>query len=72
VPITGQITGAFLVAASVGGMSLPWIIGQLFEPVGPQVAILAILAALIGATVVFGVLVYYSERKLAAIPSKLG
>jgi hypothetical protein len=53
-------------------MSLPWIIGQLFEPVGPQVAILAILAALIGATVVFGVLVYYSERKLAAIPSKLG
>lgn len=72
VPITGQITGAFLVAASLGGMSLPWIIGQLFEPVGPQVAILAILAALIGATVVFGVLVYYSERKLAAIPSKLG
>lgn len=72
VPITGQITGAFLVAASVGGMSLPWVIGQLFEPVGPQVAMMVILAALIGAMAVFGMLVLYSERKLPVAASEVG
>jgi len=40
---TGQITSFFFVGASTGGMFLPWVIGQLFEPVGPRVTILAIL-----------------------------
>lgn len=71
VPLTGQITGAFLVAASVGGMSLPWVIGQLFEPVGPQVAVALILAALVGAMVVFGVLMVYSEQRFSAVTSEL-
>ncbi len=39
---TGQITSFFFVGASTGGMFLPWVIGQLFEPVGPQVTMIAI------------------------------
>ncbi len=35
--ITGQVTGWFLVGASIGSMSIPLLIGQLFEPIGPQV-----------------------------------
>lgn len=32
--ITGTIAGLFLVGAGVGGMILPWLIGQVFEKVG--------------------------------------
>ena len=32
--VTGTITGLFLVGAGVGGMILPWLIGQAFEQVG--------------------------------------
>jgi FHS family Na+ dependent glucose MFS transporter 1 len=50
--ITGQVTGWFFVGASLGGMSLPWLIGQFFESIGPHVMMFAILAVLIGAVIV--------------------
>jgi FHS family Na+ dependent glucose MFS transporter 1 len=62
VRITGQVTAWFLVGASLGGMSLPWLIGQLFESVGPGVTMSAILADLILALGVFGVLLAASRR----------
>jgi FHS family Na+ dependent glucose MFS transporter 1 len=51
--ITGQITGWFLVGASAGAMSLPWLIGQMFETGGPQILMVVMLAALALAGVVF-------------------
>ncbi len=51
--LTGRVTGWFLVGASLGGMSLPWLIGQLFERIGPQIAMWLILADLILASAVF-------------------
>ena len=44
--ITGQITSWFFVGASLGGMTMPWIIGQLFESIGPHVTMLTITADL--------------------------
>ena len=35
--ITGSVTGWFLVGTGLGGMFLPWLIGQAFVLVGPQV-----------------------------------
>lgn len=35
--ITGGVTAIFLAGSSLGGMTLPWLIGRWFEPVGPQV-----------------------------------
>lgn len=59
-PITGRITGWFFVGSSAGGMSVPWLIGQLFEPAGPASVFhvilldlgigLAVLAALLART----------------------
>jgi FHS family Na+ dependent glucose MFS transporter 1 len=60
--ITGKITSWFLVGGGAGGMSLPWLIGQLFESVGPRVTMLAIMADLVVAAGVFAVLVFYSTR----------
>jgi FHS family Na+ dependent glucose MFS transporter 1 len=51
--VTGSVTGWFLVGSSAGSMSLPWLIGQLFEPVGPRVAMLAIAADLVATFVVW-------------------
>lgn len=45
--ITGQRTGWFLIGASLGGMSLPWMIGQLFEAIGPQMVMVAIMGDLV-------------------------
>jgi FHS family Na+ dependent glucose MFS transporter 1 len=44
--ITGQRTGWFLIGASIGAMSLPWLIGQLFEAIGPQMVMVAIMGDL--------------------------
>ncbi len=48
--------------ASVGAMSLPWLIGQLFEPVGPRITMVLILADLLAACAIFAVLIRYAGR----------
>jgi FHS family Na+ dependent glucose MFS transporter 1 len=74
IPITGQVTGWFLVAASIGAMSLPWVIGQLFESMGPQVTMVAILLDLVAALIPFVLLVRLEphtqpDREQAALGS---
>ena len=62
--LTGRVTGLFFVGSSTGGMVLPWLIGQLFVPVGPQVAIAVIAVAELLATGVFGLInLYVSQRE---------
>jgi fucose permease len=34
--LTGRVTGLFSIGGSVGGMLLPWLIGQFFDSIGPQ------------------------------------
>ncbi len=51
--LTGATTSLFFVGASFGGMFLPWLVGQLFEPVGPQVAMIIFLVDLAVAVAVF-------------------
>jgi FHS family Na+ dependent glucose MFS transporter 1 len=60
--ITGRVTSWFFVGASIGGMTLPWLIGQLFESIGPRVTMFAILVNLIAAVGVFAVLMYNSSE----------
>lgn len=74
--VTGSVTGWFLVGSSAGGMTLPWVIGQLFESAGPRVAIVAIgivLVAALGtwAAVSFGFgAEHSSETRRRAIPDR--
>jgi len=66
--ITGKITSWFFVGASAGGMVLPWIVGQLFEPVGPKTVILAIFATLALAMVLFVAISLYNGRRSSPAP----
>jgi fucose permease len=65
--VTGRTTAWFLIGSSIGSMTVPWLIGQLFEPVGPQVTMWAILATLAADLVVLVVLLLYSERERGAL-----
>jgi FHS family Na+ dependent glucose MFS transporter 1 len=62
--ITGQITSWFFVGASAGAMIVPWVIGQLFDTIGPQVVLQAVLASLILDLALLFVLVSYSTRSV--------
>ena len=42
--VTGTMTGWFLVGGSIGGMILPWAIGQAFVRIGPGVMITMVFA----------------------------
>jgi FHS family Na+ dependent glucose MFS transporter 1 len=60
--ITGQITGWFFVGASTGNMTLPWLIGQLFESIGPRVMMVTVLIDLLAAAGIMALLTIYSNR----------
>ncbi len=64
-PLTGRITGLFLVGASLGSMALPWLIGQLFDRMGPQTMVVAILADCAAAVLVFSFTVLLIRRRAA-------
>jgi fucose permease len=61
--VTGRVTGLFLAGASVGAMVLPWLIGQLFEWVGPQAMLLVILIDLLVALVIFATIFWLTRRR---------
>jgi MFS transporter, FHS family, Na+ dependent glucose transporter 1 len=45
--ITGAMTGWFLVGGGLGGMILPWLIGQAFVKAGPGAMIMIVLASIV-------------------------
>lgn len=54
--LSGQITGWLLVASALGVMFLPWLVGQLFEPLGAQVLLWLTIIDLAAALAMFFVL----------------
>ncbi|MDP6110221.1 MAG: MFS transporter [Planctomycetota bacterium] len=56
--ITGRVTGWFFVGSSIGSMTLPWLIGQLFESEGPWTLPAAVLFVLVCA----GLLLIFLSR----------
>ncbi len=69
-PITGRVTGWFFVGSSVGGMTLPWVIGQLFESIGPRVTMFTIMVDLIVAVGVFALLMRFAPEPAAPVTTQ--
>jgi FHS family Na+ dependent glucose MFS transporter 1 len=65
--VTGRVTGWFFVGASAGGMVLPWLIGQYFEGVGPQVVMMVLWVDLALALGVLLVLISHSTRAVIKV-----
>lgn len=70
--ITGKITAWFLFGASIGGMIVPWAIGQFFDSVGAQVTMAIIFFDMLLAVGVFAILMLYSRKIEAHAPEVLG
>lgn len=52
-PTSGRTTGWFFVGGSLGNMFFPWLIGQLFEPVGAPVTMWVEAAAMLAGLGIF-------------------
>jgi FHS family Na+ dependent glucose MFS transporter 1 len=65
--ITGQITSMFFIGVGLGSMFLPWLIGQLIEPIGPQIAMIVILITLVLNFLVFLAMLGYSKRLMPQV-----
>lgn len=61
--ITGQITSLFLAGSSLGSMTLPLLIGQLFDQIGPAVMVIFVAAALGAELALYGLLLIVVARK---------
>jgi fucose permease len=68
IPLSGQITSFFFVGASLGGMTLPWLIGQLIEPAGPKVVMYTILLDLALALIVYSFISLQNTRPRVVHP----
>ena len=68
--VTGKVTGWFFVGAGAGGMVLPWVIGQLFERVGPTVMMIAIFSNVILAVAVFAGILWSTKRTVKQLSSR--
>jgi FHS family Na+ dependent glucose MFS transporter 1 len=64
--ITGTVAGLFLVGAGTGGMILPWLIGQVFEEVGPGAMMGMILA-----NVLLNLLMFLLFTRISAKPGSV-
>jgi fucose permease len=51
--VTGQFTSLMFVGASLGGMLIPWLIGQFFETAGPGSAMLIMLVDMVVCVAIF-------------------
>ena len=55
--LSGEITGWFLIGAGLGGMFLPWVIGQAFSTIGPYVMPVLIFIDILANLIILVVLV---------------
>lgn len=60
--VTGQVTSWFFVGVGLGSMLMPWLIGQLIEPIGPLAAMYVILAAVLLDFLVFLGMLRFSQQ----------
>ena len=69
--LSGQMTSYFFVGASLGAMTVPWLIGQMFERIGPVVTMITILITLLIAVAVFGLLIWQARLHQEAKAARL-
>ncbi|MEZ4592581.1 MAG: hypothetical protein R3D55_15765 [Chloroflexota bacterium] len=70
--LSGQMTSYFFVGASLGAMIVPWLIGQLFEQVGPIITMITILITLLLAVGLFALLIWQARLHQEAKAARLG
>jgi MFS transporter, FHS family, Na+ dependent glucose transporter 1 len=65
-PVSAKTTGWFFAGVSLGAMTLPWLVGQLFDGRGPVMAMGAIGGGVLGTAVLYGVMLLVLRRKIGS------
>jgi FHS family Na+ dependent glucose MFS transporter 1 len=60
IPITGRITGIMSIGSSLGALLMPWLVGQWFETVAPEMLLVVNLVNMGFTLLVF----FWLERRL--------
>ncbi|MEZ4713481.1 MAG: MFS transporter [Caldilineaceae bacterium] len=61
--LTGRVTSWFFVGSSTGGMTLPWVMGRIFESWGPRAMMSLVMTALLLSLAVYFVIVARTENQ---------
>jgi FHS family Na+ dependent glucose MFS transporter 1 len=69
--VTGTVTGWFFVGSSAGGMTLPLLIGQLFDRVGPIAVMVVVFVDLVVAILIFAAMMAGFNRWSTRRPTGL-
>ena len=64
-PVTGWVNSWFFAGASIGGMCLPWVVGQFFDSRGPRVVFALVAVDLVASLAMLGVIELYLARRPA-------
>ncbi|MDM8537117.1 MFS transporter, partial [Desulfobacterales bacterium HSG17] len=59
-PLSGAVTGKFMIATGIGAMFFPWFIGQLFETVGHQILVFTMLFIFVAVSIILWVIRFTS------------
>lgn len=70
-PITGNVTAMMLIGGSLGSMTLPWLVGQMFDRQGPESMLWVVGGAMAAAIVLLIWLHMISTRRSRAV-TRLG
>ncbi len=68
-PIASGVSSIFLVGGSLGSMTLPWLVGQLFGPYGRLSVVYVTAAAMLAAWLVLALIVRVRRRPAEAAPA---
>ena len=66
-PMASHVMAIFFIGASLGSMSLPWVIGQFFDSRGPETMIWVVGGAIVAGLVVFAWIQAHTSRRMPII-----
>lgn len=66
IQITGKVNGIFFASTALGGMTIPWLSGQVFAIGGPRAMIVLLFSILLVASLVFAVMGFRRSPHRAA------
>ncbi|OFW67491.1 MAG: hypothetical protein A2Z12_00240 [Actinobacteria bacterium RBG_16_68_21] len=66
-PVSSHVTAIFFIGASLGSMSLPWLIGQFFDRRGPEVMIWVVGGAILAGLVLFAWIQVHVGRRMGIV-----
>jgi fucose permease len=71
-PISSQVSSTFLIGGSLGTMTLPWIVGQLWVPVGPPSVMYVTAAAILAAWLMLALILRQRRPRAVGEPPAAG